>query len=223
VKLYGENGFITNQSSNSQPMLASSMPEAPTYFGDMTDAKNNTELFWGEKTLGMLAIPQYAEETKHHQPIAVGLQIGWGLTSRLRLTTGVVYTRTTSDFISKTTTYQTVTTQRLHYVGIPLNLSYQVWGTERFHTYLTVGGEGAFNVKNQTDIDGQDVERRKDRMQWSGQTAIGAQYDIVPQLGIYVEPGAKYYFDNGSQVENIFKEKKLNFNFQFGLRLNLDK
>ena len=31
----------------------------------------------------------------------------------------------------------------------------------------------------------------------------------------------KYYFDNGSEIENTFKDKKWNFNLQFGLRINL--
>lgn len=61
----------------------------------------------------------------------------------------------------------------------------------------------------------------RDRVQFSGKASLGAQYDITPNVGLYIEPGAKYYIDNGSEIENTFKDKKLNFNFQFGLRFNL--
>ena len=70
---------------------------------------------------------------------------------------------------------------------------------------------------------GEVKESKRDKMQWSTNASVGIQYDFIPQLGVYVEPGMKYYFDNGSQIENIFKDKKLNFNIQFGLRFNVGK
>ena len=45
----------------------------------------------------------------------------------------------------------------------------------------------------------------------------------IPQLGICAEPGAKYHLDNGSNVDNVLKDKKPNFNFLFGLRWNIGK
>lgn len=86
---------------------------------------------------------------------------------------------------------------------------------------MTAGGGADFNVKNHTESDGEVMASKHDRTQWSANASLGAQFDIIPQLGIYVEPGAKYYFDNGSQIENTFKDKKLNFNLQFGLRWNI--
>jgi hypothetical protein len=38
---------------------------------------------------------------------------------------------------------------------------------------------------------------------------------------LYAQPGLKYYIDNGSQIQNIFKEHPLGFDLQFGLRVNL--
>ena len=51
--------------------------------------------------------------------------------------------------------------------------------------------------------------------------AAGVQYNFIPQLGIYVEPGIKHYFDNGSHIRNFFKHHPTNFNLQVGLRLNI--
>ena len=61
----------------------------------------------------------------------------------------------------------------------------------------------------------------RDDVQWSVNAAAGAQYDVIPQLGVYVEPGVKYYIDNGSAIENYFKDKPVSFSLQVGLRLNI--
>ncbi len=63
----------------------------------------------------------------------------------------------------------------------------------------------------------------KDRPQWSLTGAIGVAYDVLPQLGIYLEPGVRYYLDNGSQVQNFFKDQPFSWSLQFGVRLNIGK
>lgn len=220
LQLYGENGFIGRTSGGNSPVLMSSMPSSDPVFYD-----KNTQItsFFDERYMAMIPTSDLYEETKHHQPISVGMQVGFHLFPKLKLSTGLVYTKVSSDFISGVSDTRTVSTQDLHYIGIPLNLSYSVWEYKGLHTYVTAGGEGAVNIKNHTETDGEVKESKRDKMQWSTNASVGIQYDFIPQLGVYVEPGMKYYFDNGSQIENIFKDKKLNFNIQFGLRFNVGK
>lgn len=220
LQLYGENGFIGRTSGGNSPVLMSSMPSSDPVFYD-----KNTQItsFFDERYMAMIPTSDLYEETKHHQPISVGMQVGFHLLPKLKLSTGLVYTKVSSDFISGVSDTRTVSTQDLHYIGIPLNLSYSVWEYKGLHTYVTAGGEGAVNIKNHTETDGEVKESKRDKMQWSTNASVGIQYDFIPQLGVYVEPGMKYYFDNGSQIENIFKDKKLNFNIQFGLRFNIGK
>ena len=220
LQLYGENGFIGKTSGGNSPVLMSSMPSSdPVYY----DKNIKITSFFDERYMAMIPTSDLYEETKHHQPISVGMQVGFHLLPKLKLSTGLVYTKVSSDFISGVSDTRTVSTQDLHYIGIPLNLSYSVWEYKGLHTYVTAGGEGAVNIKNHTETDGEVKESKRDKMQWSTNASVGIQYDFIPQLGVYVEPGMKYYFDNGSQIENIFKDKKLNFNIQFGLRLNVGK
>lgn len=220
LQLYGENGFIGKTSGGNSPVLMSSMPSSdPVYYDKNIKIAN----FFDERYMAMIPTSDLYEETKHHQPISVGMQVGFHLLPKLKLSTGLVYTKVSSDFISGVSDTRTVSTQDLHYMGIPLNLSYSVWEYKGLHTYVTAGGEGAVNIKNHTETDGEVKESKRDKMQWSTNASVGIQYDFIPQLGVYVEPGMKYYFDNGSQIENIFKDKKLNFNIQFGLRLNVGK
>ena len=220
LQLYGENGFIGKTSGGNSPVLMSSMPSSdPVYY----DKNIKIASFFDERYMAMIPTSDLYEETKHHQPISVGMQMGFHLLPKLKLSTGLVYTKVSSDFISGVSDTRTVSTQDLHYIGIPLNLSYSVWEYKGLHTYVTAGGEGAVNIKNHTETDGEVKESKRDKMQWSTNASVGIQYDFIPQLGVYVEPGMKYYFDNGSQIENIFKDKKLNFNIQFGLRFNVGK
>ena len=159
---------------------------------------------------------------KHHAPVSVGLQVAFGIAPRLSLSTGLVYTRTSSDFYPYAPSSNYNVHQVLHYVGIPVGLNYEFWQSGGFHAYVMAGAEADYNVKNDTEEEGVKKEDAKcDRVQFSGKASLGAQYDITPKVGLYIEPGAKYYFDNGSHVENTFKDKKLNFNLQFGLRFNL--
>ena len=159
---------------------------------------------------------------KHHAPVSVGLQLAFGIAPRLSLSTGLVYTRTSSDFYPYAPSSSYNVHQVLHYVGIPVGLNYEFWQSGGFHAYVMAGAEADYNVKNDTEEEGVKKENAKrDRVQFSGKASLGAQYDITPKVGLYIEPGAKYYFDNGSHVENTFKDKKLNFNLQFGLRFNL--
>jgi hypothetical protein len=47
-------------------------------------------------------------------------------------------------------------------------------------------------------------------------------YHIIPQLSLYTEPGVRHYMDNGSTINNYFKDKPTSFYLQLGLRFDLN-
>lgn len=228
MKLYAENfgagmgsvnsgSNIANRYSDSG-VMADPMPGV--YPAPSVGGSNDVDYLMAAAYKALQKSPQ--GKAKHHAPVSVGMQIAFGVAPRLLLSTGVVYTRTSSDFYPYAPNNDYNVHQVLHYVGIPVGLNYELWRSGGFHAYVMAGAEAAYNVKNDTDEDGTKKENTKrDRVQFSGKASLGAQYDISPSLGLYIEPGAKYYFDNGSDIENAFKDKKLNFNLQFGLRFNL--
>ena len=168
-----------------------------------------------------LQLADYSQTKHHYHPMSFGLSVGYNLTPRLTLTTGMVYTYASSDFTSSAAGDDIVETQRLHYIGIPLNVKYKVWGNSAIHTYATAGCQADFNVSAKMHTGDITTDADKDRTQWSVGGAVGIQYNIIPRMGIYAEPGVRYYIDNKSSVETIFKEKKLNFNLQLGVRVEL--
>ena len=228
MKLYAENfgagmgnvnsgSNIANRYSDSG-VMADPMPGV--YPAPSVGGSNDVDYLMAAAYKALQKSPQ--GKAKHHAPVSVGMQIAFGVAPRLSLSTGVVYTRTSSDFYPYAPNNDYNVHQVLHYVGIPVGLNYELWRSGGFHAYVMAGAEADYNVKNDTDEDGTKKENTKrDRVQFSGKASLGAQYDISPSVGLYIEPGAKYYFDNGSDIENTFKDKKLNFNLQFGLRFNL--
>ena len=66
-----------------------------------------------------------------------------------------------------------------------------------------------------------DGDLRDRRPQWSVDASAGVQYNFSDSFGLYAEPGVGYYFDNGSNVKTIYKEKPFNFNLNVGFRLTV--
>ena len=161
----------------------------------------------------------YEERQSHDRPVSFGLTVSYPLTDRLAVRSGLVYTKLNSDFVSVMQENQVHRHQTLHYVGIPLNLQFALWRWRGLNVYLTGGGQADWNIKAKAMTDGIDQVMSKDRMQWSIGGGLGVEYDLLPPLGLYAEPGIRHYFDNGSNVSNYFKENPTDFHLELGLRL----
>lgn len=207
-------GITTDSRNTQRPMLMA------TRESDML-ASGNPNKVQSVLSNAPLQLADYSQTKHHYHPMSFGLSVGYNLTPRITLTTGMVYTYASSDFTSSAAGDDIVETQRLHYIGIPLNVKYKVWGNNAILTYATAGCQADFNVSAKMQTGDITTDADKDRTQWSVGGAVGIQYNIIPRMGIYAEPGMRYYIDNKSSVETIFKEKKLNFNLQLGVRVEL--
>lgn len=207
-------GITTDSRNTQRPMLMA------TRESDML-ASGNPNKVQSVLSNAPLQLADYSQTKHHYHPMSFGLSVGYNLTPRLTLTTGMVYTYASSDFTSSAAGDDIIETQRLHYIGVPLNLKYKVWGNNAIHTYAIAGCQADFNISAKMQTGDITTDADKDRTQWSVGGAVGIQYNIIPRMGIYAEPGVRYYIDNKSSVETIFKEKKLNFNLQLGVRVEL--
>lgn len=167
---------------------------------------------------------------KHRQPIRVGMSVRFKLTGRLALESGMSYSYLSTDIASGDDKTGYKTEQKLHYVGVPLNVNYNIWQNDYFDVYVSAGGTAEFCVsgKSSTEyVSGNSVIRRTGtdvrdkRPQWSANVSAGAQYNFNNLMGVYVEPGVSYYFNNGSNVSTIYKDKPFNFNLNVGLRFTI--
>ena len=176
------------------------------------------------------------EETKteyeHHLPIRIGLSVAYALTDRLSIGTGLTYTCLSSDIKDASMESNYSGEQRLHYVGIPVNVSYKVASSRWISLYGTAGVLAEKCVSGTTDegyvenntmkyTNTQDISSKP--LQMSVNAGVGIQFDFIDNVGIYAEPGLSYYFDDGSELQTIYKEKPLNFNLNVGVRFKLSK
>lgn len=187
-------------------------------------AMSNSHNFYDEDGAHtVFRLRNFEEKTKHHHPIAMGLSLKLGLSNNWAISTGVVYTYLKSDFIHKMGTTTLERNQVLQYVGVPVNAIYTFWKRFGFSAYATAGAQADFCVKATLESEGNKANIDKDRPQFSTMVGVGLQYNVIPSVALYVEPSLKYYFDNGSSLENAYKDKPTNIGFQFGLRYNIDK
>lgn len=204
----GTSGNMTRYSSTNGIM--------PVRYSDVAMAQGSSNAYFSAEPLQR----DCKETTKHNMPVSFGATVSYALNDRLALTSGLVYTLATSSFEHGTSSNASKDEQTLHYVGIPLTASYTIWGNSWLKTYVNAGGQADFNVSAKVETEGHTTDIDKDRAQLSVGAAAGVQLNVVKQMGVYVEPGVRYYFDNGSNVQTVFKEHPCNFSLQMGLRWN---
>ena len=213
LNLYASNGF-GNQSFRNGVLMSQELLANYDYYtnpGSVGTRGGNSTVY----------LANHEERQQFYQPISFGLSVNIPISSGISVSSGVVYTRLRSDFTSIANSLVYERQQTLHYVGIPLTVQYNVWQWHGLNVYATAGGQADFNVKASVTTEGAETTLEKDDLQWSVNAAVGVQYNFIPQLGIYAEPGIKHYFDNGSHIQNFFKHHPTNFNLQVGLRLNI--
>ena len=148
---------------------------------------------------------------EHRPPLRFGLSAQWQINRRLALVSGLNYTFLYSKpkFINdKAYEKMTLKDQKLHYLGIPIGLAYQLWSAKRFHFYIS-GSTMLEKCLNEHP------------WQWSVNAAAGAEYDITSQMGCYFEPSLGYYFDDGSSLKHYYKEHPWAPSFELGIRLHI--
>ena len=149
----------------------------------------------------------YDVEAKHRLPVTLGLSVHYQLNARLALLTGINYTYLYSEF--STPLYPNIyREQKLHYLGVPVGLSWLFWKTSGFSFYLS-GSAMLQKCLNEKP------------WQWSVNASAGAEYAITPLLGIFLQPSLGYYFHDGTSFEHYYKEHPLAPSIEFGLRLHL--
>lgn len=173
---------------------------------------------------------EISSTVKNWQPIQVGVSVAYSFTDRLSIESGLTYSCLVSDLSSGTPSGNYDIRQTLHYIGLPLALRYDFLKIKGFSLYASAGGqmEKCVAGKTRTDyfVDGKKVSSENGRimvepLQWSVNAYVGAQYSFNRLVGLYIEPGAAYYFRNSSPVNCIYSERPFNFSFRAGLRFSL--
>lgn len=149
----------------------------------------------------------------HKQPLSLGISVRKELYKGFSVESGVTYTYLSSDVTFEGSLDKLK--QKLHYIGIPIRANWSFVNSKHFTAYISAGGSVEKCVYGKIGSENETVEP----LQLSVTGAVGAQYNVNRRIGLYVEPGISYFFDDGSMIQTIRKENPCNFTLHAGIRL----
>jgi hypothetical protein len=166
-------------------------------------------------------------------PLTVGLGVRYNLSDRWALGTGLNWSFLSSTFNGVYTevmggdavvrSINSEIDHEIHYIGIPLNVYYNILNSRNLRFYLWGGGEAERGIVNRYRIkaDGGDIFYKEDinGLQFSAAAGLGLEFLLGDHLGLYLDPSARYYFDCG-QPSSIRTKRPFMLNYEVGLRFN---
>ena len=201
-----------HSSPNSTPMFSDKL-DLPNVSSGILDIPEGQELVFEGGVPYLRKNTRQVKNIKHKQPLSFGLSVRKALPKNFSVETGVTYTMLSSEITYENSSEKT--DQKLHYIGIPVRANWSFVNDKRFTVYVSAGGAIEKCVYGKVGSEKETVKP----VQLSVMGAVGAQYNISNRVGIYVEPGVSYFFDDGSPIETIRKENPTNFTLQAGIRL----
>lgn len=187
----------------------------------MEIAINNTNNINNIKNGGKIAEHEY-----HDKPITFGLSMTKTINRNWNLETGLQYSLLKSEFILGEDDYYIQKRQKIHYLGIPLRLSYKWLCANRWTAYTSAGIIMNIPLSGKTDeqyvtgtvVPYSDSWHFTPPFQWTVGTGIGLQYNFAKNWGVYLEPTFSWHIPNGSTTRTIWTEHPFTITVPFGIR-----
>lgn len=232
--LVGKGEDITDGPQPSGPQMFSTWEQYFQYLqqnahGHMSEAEkalmeiaiNNTNNINNIKNGGKIVEHEY-----HDKPITFGLSMTKTINRKWNVETGLQYSLLKSEFILGEDDYYVQKRQKIHYLGIPLRLSYKWFGANRWTAYTSAGIILNIPLSGKTDeqyvtgtvIPYSDSWHFTPPFQWTIGTGVGLQYNFANNWGVYLEPTFSWHIPNGSTTRTIWTEHPFTITVPFGIR-----
>lgn len=238
---YPHNVNANNSHSSKQPLLAHSKLDSKpdwsltiAYSGNIGQNNvnrfivSNPDISDGESITSPSDI-EITEKYRHYVPCVINLTIDKNISQQWSIETGLRYTLLRSDFLTESKLSLQETSQRIHYIGIPLKLNYRLFTYKGFSAYAhagcaldipILGHQSIYEYSHELNNSKTDLISIQAPLQWSIEGGLGAQYNFTPSFSIYIEPSLNYYFNSGSQIKTIRQTSPAEFNIPVGLRFS---
>ena len=217
-------GVAGNLQSNTRPdSPVSTIRRSSGLFVD--DTPDHTGLF-GER-------PEFS----FGLPVSAGLNFRYDFNPRWGIGTGLVYTNLSRSFMANYAEvddaknvlkriYDTDVTNQQHYLGVPLDVYFNIVNTGNWNVHVRMGGMAERLIDNHFLIHDSEgdihLHEKVDPLQLSAGVGVGLEFKFTPYLGIYLDPTLRYYFDNG-QPRSLRTIQPLRFDLEAGLRFTLGR
>lgn len=165
-------------------------------------------------------------------PLSFGAGVKVDLNEKWSLGAGFNYTLLTRRFYGSYTkvneqgsiemNIQTDIRNTQNYVGVPVNLFYNIVDSRHLNFYTYAGGSVEKCVSDKYQLIGKDITHTEKvrGLQLSANLGIGVEFLLGDYIGLYIDPSLRYYFDNG-QPASIRTAQPLMLGFEMGMRVRL--
>ncbi len=174
--------------------------------------------------------PSFSDiKLQHSMPVSVGVAFAFPLGPRVAIETGLNYSYLHSSGDTKNDLGSGLSMkQELHYLGIPLGVTYLFLSSRSIDFYARGGAmieKAIFARWTEKVLDesgrttSQEIYNKKIKgIQPSVDASLGAMFKLSPTMGIYVEPGVAYYIEQTDQPANYRTENSVSFSLRVGMR-----
>ncbi len=178
-------------------------------------------------------IEETSVKSSYGIPLSAGAGVKIGLGGRWSVGAGLNYTYLSRQFYGKYTkvaddgsiekSVSSDISNRQHYIGIPVNVFYDVISNDRIDFYAYAGGTAEKCVGDSYSLLKTDInhDEKVKGVQLSANAGIGVEFMLGKSLGLYIDPSVRYYFRNDSQPKSIRTVQPLMLGFEMGLRARL--
>ena len=216
-------------------IIAQVDPTIKDYDADISSGPNcdpelspndSTEVAWSRRATTTYHLTGKAT---HHLPIKLGVSFRYELDERWNLQSGLTYSYLASDISENMGKDSYDTKQKLHYMGIPLQIGYKLRESKRFRSYIAAGfqveklvsGKAITRHSKNKELQGTSIQNISDkRLLFSTLASFGVEYALGNNFSLYAEPGIHYYFKNGNGFQTHYNEQPLDLNLTIGFRFH---
>ena len=165
-------------------------------------------------------------KSHHYMPVNFSLALKYRLNNRFALETGLSYSRLKSEFEMGSNGNTINEQQTIHYLGIPLKGTYNIYSRKAWSLYGSLGVTTEIPLYSPLNtsyylhgmLEATDKSTIHAPWQWSVGTGLGLQYNFTPNIGLFAEPSLQYYIPTGTQIETYRTEHTFTFSLPIGIR-----
>lgn len=172
-------------------------------------------------------------EMEHTLPLSFGMTLSKTIIDRLSVETGLVYTYLFSKAKNSNNIYNNEETQQFHYLGIPLQLNYNVFNINKLNVYASLGGMVEKDIRGELRLVESNNESvvansyvttkiKQKNPQYSMIMGLGVSYPIIDRFNLYGKIGGSYYFNANNDYKTIYSDKKIVLDLSLGVRYDID-
>lgn len=166
------------------------------------------------------------EKEQHDRPITFGISLSKPITQRWSFKTGLQYSLLRSNSTMGNESYYIGKQQKIHYLGIPLGISYRIADYKNLSTYSSVAVSIQIPIYGKVNcnyiVNNMSAYTHSwsiaPSVQWTTDFSIGIQYNFLSKWALYVEPTLYWHIPNGSSIHTIWTEHPIMFSVPFGIR-----